>query len=398
MRVLVVHNRYRSGLPSGEDRVVDQEMSLLRCAGHHITSFERHSDDIARMSFPRKALLPLQVPWNGAVRTELAAQLRVDRPDIVHIHNTFPLLSPSVLAACSDAGVPVVVTLHNYQLVCPAGTLMRQGDVCTDCTGRLPMPALRHGCYRDSRLATLPMVANMMLNRHRWQSEVVRFFCVSEAHRRVLIETGVPPGRLAVKHHFVHDPGVRRSGAGSYVLFPGRLTEDKGVRLLMAAWEQLDVGMPLVLAGDGPLRDEVQKWADRRDDVRYLGLRSHAECRDLMAQAATIVAPSKAMETFGLVLVEAMAAAVPVVAAGHGGFTDLVQNNVTGVLHRPNDVGSLTDSLRRVLTDARENVALGEAARSAYEARFTPEAGLAALVAGYEAAIAVFSAGRDVSA
>lgn len=391
LRVLVVHNRYRSALPSGEDRVVDQEMSLLAEAGHHVSSFERHSDDIRSMSIVDRLRLPLRVPWNAAARAELRIHLQSARPHVVHVHNTFPLLSPSVLAACSDVGIPVVATLHNYLLVCPVGTLMRDGSSCADCTGRMPLPAIRHGCYRGSRLATIPMIVNMLANRNRWCSHVDRLFCVSNAQRKILVESGVPPQRLVVKHHFVADPGRCRVGSGQHVLYLGRMTEDKGIRLLLAAWEALaadgGVGVPLVLAGDGPLREEVRRWAANRRDVRYLGLQSTTECRELTLRAAAVVAPSQARETFGLVLVEAMAAAVPVVAASHGGFTELVQHHVTGMLHRPGDAMSLAEGIRRVLIDSDRNRAMGVAARKAYEARFAPAAGLAALVAGYESAI-----------
>ncbi|HEY2063582.1 MAG TPA: glycosyltransferase, partial [Amycolatopsis sp.] len=276
MRVLVVHNRYRSEQPSGENNVVDAEVKLLHHGGVKVGRFERQSDDIASMSLPRKALVPLQVPWNRSARAELATRLRVERPDVVHVHNTFPLLSPSVLAACADARVPVVATLHNYGLVCPPGTLYRDGHVCTDCVGRAPVPAVRHGCYRGSAVATLPMAVNLVANRHRWRTGVTRFFCISDAQRRLLVDAGLPADRLTVKHNFVTDPGVRRTGAGEHVLFLGRLTEQKGVSLLMAAWHRLggSLGLPLVIAGTGPLSDEVAAWASGRDDVSYVGLQS----------------------------------------------------------------------------------------------------------------------------
>lgn len=395
LRVLIVHNRYRSAMPSGEDRVVDQEMSLLAEAGHHVSSFEKRSDDITSMSAVDKLRLPLQVPWNAAARTNLRNRLQAERPDVVHVHNTFPLLSPSVLAACSDVGVPVVATLHNYLLVCPVGTLMRNGAACTECTGKVPLPAIRHGCYRGSRLATVPMAVNMLANRGRWCWRVACLFCVSDAQRKILVEAGIPAQRLAVKHHFVADPGRCRTGNGEHVLYLGRMTEDKGVRLLLTAWELIDadggVGVPLVLAGDGPLSEEVRCWAADRRDVRYLGLQSRAECRELTLRAAAVVAPSQARETFGLVLAEAMAAAVPVVAAAHGGFTELVQHHVTGFLHRPGDAASLAEGIHRVLIDSDRNRAMGVAARKIYEVRFAPAAGLAALVAGYESAMASYS-------
>lgn len=391
LRVLLVHNRYRSEQPSGEDRVVDQERELLAEAGQQVSTYERRSDDIAAMSLLGKATVPFRVPWNPAVRADLAARLREDRPDVVHIHNTFPLLSPSVVAACSDVGVPTVATLHNYLMVCPNGTLYRAGRVCTDCVGTAPLPALRHGCYRGSSLATVPLAVNMMTNRQRWWSGVARFFCISNAQRQILVQSGMPAERLAVKHNFVPDPGNQRSGPGEYLLYLGRLTEAKGVRLLMAAWDQVrasgGLGLPLVLAGAGPLRDELARWAQDRDDVRCLGLRSRAECAELMARSAAVVVPSAWMETFGLVAVEAMAAGVPTVGAAHGALVELVDDGVTGLLHAPGAAGSLAECLRRVVAAPEQNRELGRAARRRYERDFTPTVGLDRLVAGYEAVI-----------
>ncbi|MEV6442011.1 glycosyltransferase family 4 protein [Amycolatopsis sp. NPDC051716] len=387
MKVLVVHNRYRSEQPSGENNVVDAEVTLLAEGGHQVSLFERRSDDIAAMPLPRKAAVPLMVPWNPAVRKELAARLRAWRPDVVHIHNTFPLLSPSVVAACADAGVPAVATLHNYTMVCPPGTLHRDGRICTECVGGSPLPAVKHGCYRGSSAATLPMAASMVANRRRWWTGVSRFFCISAAQRDLLVSAGMPGERMAVKHNFVTDPGVRRTGAGKHVLFLGRVTEEKGVGLLMRAWERLGgaLGVPLVIAGTGPMQDEVATWAAGRPDVSYVGLQNKAECRALTADAIAVVAPSTWLEAFGLVVVEAMAAGVPTVAAAHGAFPELVDDGVTGLLHVPNDEASLADRLRAVGGD--RNGDMGDAARVRYEKDFTPAVGLDRLIAGYEAAI-----------
>ncbi|MFG1639522.1 glycosyltransferase [Amycolatopsis sp. NPDC049252] len=387
MKVLVVHNRYRSEQPSGENNVVDAEVSLLAEGGHKVSLFERRSDDIAQMPLPRKAAVPLMVPWNPAVRKELAARLRASRPDVVHIHNTFPLLSPSVVAACADAGVPAVATLHNYTMVCPPGTLHRDGHICTECVGGSPLPAVKHGCYRGSSAATVPMAASMVANRRRWWTGVSRFFCISAAQRDLLVSAGMPGERMAVKHNFVTDPGVRRTGDGTHVLFLGRITEEKGVGLLMRAWDRLGgaLGVPLVIAGTGPMQDEVAVWANGRSDVSYVGLRNKAECRALTADALAVVAPSTWLEAFGLVVVEAMAAGVPTVAAAHGAFPELVEDGVTGLLHQPNDAASLADRLREVVGD--RNREMGDAARVRYEKDFTPEVGLDRLISGYQAAI-----------
>lgn len=397
MHILVVHNHYVSAQPSGENRVVDQEVRLLREAGHRVEMFERRSDDIAARSLLGKAAVPLLVPWNPAVRAELAARLRTERPDVVHIHNVFPLLSPAVLAACADAGVPVVATLHNYAQVCPPGTLRRDGRPCTECVGSAaPLPAVRHGCYRNSRLATVPLAVSLSVNRRRWWSGVERFFCISAAQRDVLVRAGMPAERLAVKHNFVPDPGARRAGAGQHLLYLGRLAEAKGVRLLMAAWDEIaadgGVGVPLVLAGSGPLEQEVTAWAAGRDDVRYVGLYDPAQCEQAVARSVAVVAPSMSLETFGLVVAEAMAAGVPAVAAGHGAFVELVEDGGTGLLHRPGEPASLAFCIRRITAEPDRNREMGRAARLRYEQGFSPAVGLERLVDGYRTAIAGRSA------
>lgn len=396
MHVLVVHNRYASAQPSGENKVVDQEVELLRAAGHRVELFERRSDDIAELSLRSKAALPLLVPWNPAVRSELAARLRTSRPDVVHVHNVFPLLSPAVIAACADADVPAVATLHNYTQVCPPGTLQRDGRPCTECVGTAPLPAVRHGCYRGSRLATVPLAVSLSVNRRRWWSGVERFFCISAAQREVLVAAGMPAERLAVKHNFVPDPDARRSDDGEHLLYLGRLAEVKGVRLLMAAWDEIaadgGVGVPLVIAGTGPLEPEVTAWAAGRDDVRYVGLYDTAECQKAIARSVAVVAPSTWLEAFGLVVVEAMAAGVPAVAAGHGAFVELVDDGATGLLHRPGEAASLASCIRRVAADPVRNREMGRAARSRYEQGFSPAVGLDRLVEGYRTAIAGRSA------
>ncbi|TDT95989.1 glycosyltransferase involved in cell wall biosynthesis [Streptomyces sp. 846.5] len=403
MHVLVVHNRYSSAQPSGENNVVDQEVELLRWAGHRVELFERRSDDIAARSLPGKAALPLLVPWNPAVRSELAARLRAERPDVVHVHNVFPLLSPAVLAACADADVPVVATLHNYTQVCPPGTLQRDGLPCTECVGSaVPLPAVRHGCYRNSRLATVPLAVSLAVNRRRWWSGVDRFFCISAAQRDVLVRSGMPPERLTVKHNFVPEPGAVREGPGEHLLYLGRLAEAKGVRLLMAAWDEVaaqgGVGVPLVVAGAGPLEPEVAAWAAGREDVRFIGLCDPAESRRVIARSVAVVAPSTWLEAFGLVVVEAMAAGVPTVAAGHGAFVELVEDGVTGLLHQPGDAASLAQCLRRITADADGGRELGRAARRRYEQGFSPAVGLERLEEGYRAAIAARSGGGDTRA
>jgi glycosyltransferase involved in cell wall biosynthesis len=388
LRALVVHNWYRTEQPSGENNVVAAEVALLREAGHRVDLFERRSDDISDFSLPRKALVPAAVPWNPVARRAFADRLRRERPDVVHVHNTFPLLSPSILDACRDAAVPVVATLHNYTQICPTGTLYRDGGVCTSCVGRVPLPAVRHGCYRGSAVASVPVALSLQVNRRRWWKSVSRFLCISDAQRQTLIANGMPAELLTVKYNFVADTEHRRTGTGEHLLYLGRLAEEKGVRLLMAAWDRLaaggGLGVPLVIAGAGPLADEVATWAAARHDVRFVGRLDNESSRAMVARSVAVVVPSEWLETFGLVVVEAMSAGVPSVVAGHSSLAELVSDGVTGLTHTPGDAASLADALGRVV---RAPSSLGRAARERYESEFTRSVGLSNLMTNYRQVI-----------
>jgi len=226
-----------------------------------------------------------------------------------------------------------------------------------------------------------------MLVNHHWQSSVARFFCVSDAQRQILIQAGMPASLLVVKHNFVPDTGIRRAGPGEHLLFLGRISEEKGLPILMAAWDHLtaknSATLPLLLAGTGPMEDVASQWAAGHDNVRYLGLCAKEQCEALLVRAAAVVVPSASVETFGLTVVEAMVAGVPAVAADHSSLAELVQDGVTGILYRPGEVISLAAAIERIVSNPKLNSAMGDAARRRYELAYTPDIGLNALLAGY---------------
>jgi glycosyltransferase involved in cell wall biosynthesis len=386
MRIVVVHNRYRSASPSGENRVVDQETALLRGAGHQVVSYERSSDEIAGFSATGKALLPARITWSGSERRRLSRLLAEVRPDVVHVHNTFPLLSPSVLAAGRQQGVPVVVTLHNFRLACANGLLLRAGRPCRECVGHLPLPAVRHGCYRDSPLRTLPVAT--MIATHQvmgtWHRLVDRFVVPSRSTRDVLVAGGLPGKRVVVKPHFVDDPEVVRDGAGQDVLYVGRLGPEKGLGLLMDAWERRRRQGRLLIVGDGPMRPQVQRWAERTPGVAVLGPLERPRCAELLAQARCVLVPSAFDETFGLVVVEAFASGVAVVGCAVGALPELVEDGRSGWLVPLGDAPALADRIDRLLADPVLARAMGERARRAYEARYSPAANLVLLERLYD--------------
>ncbi len=393
MRVLQVHNRYRSATPSGENRVVDQEREALAGAGHEVLRFGRDSDEIEHWSPAKKAALPARVVWSGEARRALVTTLRRNRPDVAHVHNTFPLLSASVLYACRDAGVPVVVTLHNYRLVCASGELFRQGTTCHDCMHGLPVLGAVHGCYRGSRAATAPLVVANVAHRKAWRSMVSAYVFISAAQRDLHAGLRLPPDRVFVRHNMIPRRDVPMVPRDPIVVYAGRLDEVKGMRLLMAAWDRYramspDPGLRLVIAGSGSLEREVAAWASARPSVEMTGQIAATGVARLRSRARAVLVPSAWEEPFGLVVVESMAAGSPPIAAGHGSLVELITPGVDGVLFPPGDTAALARAVADVEADPGRYETYGKQARETYEQRFNPEHSLKHLLEIYGFAIA----------
>lgn len=392
MKIVVVHNRYRSSSPSGEDRVVDLEHEALVAAGHEVLRFERRSDDIAGLSLVRKALVPPGMLWSPGPARELEGVLKAYRPDLVHIHNLFPLLSPSLLLACRRSRVPTVVTFHNFTLVCPAGTLFRDGSVCRACVGRrFPIPALAHGCYQNSAVTTVPRALSIATHRKLWRTVPSAYIFISEAQRLELEPAGLPFYRSFVKPNLV--PPVRPAHRSEeLIVFVGRLTEEKGLRVLMDAWNRHTAGRPnpklrLAIAGTGPLEPEIRSWATQHGSVDVLGLLDRSACTELMTRAAAIVAPSEWPEPFGMVVAEAMASAVPPIATAHAAFKEMITDGYNGLLYPPGDADALSRILGSVENDPRHLTWLGPAAYDTYLKRFAPRQNVSELERIYRYAI-----------
>lgn len=395
MKVLVAHNRYRSGTPSGENRVVDAEREALTAAGHDVVGFEMHSDDISAWPLPRKATLAARVIWNQAAYRSLAHTLGEYRPDVVHVHNTFPLLSPAILYACRQARVPVVLTVHNYRLSCASGDFFRDGVICHACERgpRVPIPAVLHGCYRGSRAATLPAALAIGAHRSGWRSLVSAYVFISAAQRDLLSGLRLPPDRVFVAYNLVpRQQNSQRLPRLPVALYAGRLEEAKGVRLLMSAWDRFcraapDAGLRLLIAGTGSLDREVTGWAATRPSVEIFGHVPGGRCAELMAQARAVIVPSLWQEPFGLVVVEAMAVGTPPIASAHGSFAELITPGLDGVLYPPEDADALALVLADVAADPDRYRSYGDQARVSYEQRFNPDRHVDRLVEIYRFAI-----------
>jgi glycosyltransferase involved in cell wall biosynthesis len=393
MRILLVHNRYRSAMPSGENRVVEQEGEALAAAGHEVRRFTRDSDEISQWSLLKKASLPARTIWNWESFADLKAVLREYQPEVVHVHNTFPLLSSAVLHACRDAGVPIVATLHNYGLACANRAFFRDGAVCHDCASHLPVASVLHGCFRDSRVATVPVAISMTAHRRAWRSLVSAYILISGSQRDLLAGVDLPKDRVFVRYNLITRRDRLQTAPEPMVVYAGRLDEIKGVRLLMAGWDRYlaDVDQPglrLAIAGAGTLDAEVAAWASTRPSVVLAGPLSSADCASLISRARAVLLPSAWEETFGLVAIEAMAAGVPPIASGHGSFPELITPGVDGALFDAGDPAALGRAIADAERNPEQYASYGEQARKTYEQRFDPERNLTELLEIYRFAIA----------
>lgn len=385
MNVLVVHNFYRQ--PGGEDEVFRAETRELARQGVNVHTYTAHNDDLRELSGARTALATI---WNPVPARELAALVREHRIDVVHFHNTFQAISPAAYRAVRGAGAAVVQTLHNYRLLCASATLYRDGQPCEDCLGKTPpWPAVRHACYRDSRAASGVVAA--MQTTHRllgtYDRAVDLYIALTEQVRNAHVRGGLPSGKLVVKPNFLaEDPGVG-DGDGGYALFVGRLTPEKGVRTLLAAWRELGARLPLRVVGGGPLAGEVEAAVRAGQEVEFLGQRPHAEVLNLMRGARLLVFPSEWPEPFGLTLIEAFATGLPVVAGQIGSATTLVEHGHTGRHFRPGDPADLAAQVRWLLDHPADLAAMRAHARRTYEANYTAPGNVRALLDLYRRAI-----------
>ena len=384
--VLVIHNRYRQA--SGEDAVVDAEIELLRSNGHRVTTYIRDNAAIQDSSLPRKALLFAHTSWNRQAYDELQTLITREQPDVAHCHNLLPLISPAAYSACQSKGVPVVQTLHNYRLLCPAGTLFRRGRVCRDCTRNLGLAATR-GCYRNSRLQSAAVATMLAVHRRRgtWERSIDAYITLSQFCRDQFSQAGLPAGKLHVKPNFLSAELQHHPQTGDYAVFAGRLSHEKGVLEMLVAWRETR-DIPLVVIGDGPLRAEVHEAVRQLgDDARFLGPLELARTRDWIGGARLVVVPSRWHEPFGMTLIEAASAGVPVIAARTGGIPEIVLENETGLLFDPEDFGDLQRKLRWAWLHPAELAAMGAASLERFRQRYSADANYSMLMNIYQAVL-----------
>lgn len=366
MKILIVHNAYQHS--GGEDTVVNAELALLRANGHEVEFYCRSNNELRDM-------LPVKAAgaafWNASAARQIDRLCATFKPDVIHVHNTFPLISPAFFQSAARRHIPLVQTLHNFRLLCPQGMLLRDGKICLDCIGKSPWRAVTRHCYRASLSQSAVAAGVLVLHRQRgtYAQHVTQFIALNEFCRETFIAGGLPPERLSVKPHFVRAPApVTDEAPRTGGLFVGRLSAEKGIEVLCDAVATVpEHGLQII--GDGPLAPLVKACFGEHG----LGTQSPAAVLRLLQRAAWLVAPSICYETFGMSVIEAFACGTPVIASAHGAYAELVRDGVTGMLFRPGDAQDLARKIDWANAHPAHMRRMGQSARKDYEAHYTPQ-------------------------
>jgi glycosyltransferase involved in cell wall biosynthesis len=380
MRILTAHNYYLE--PGGEDQVFRSEAHLLEDRGHAVL---RHSVDNRRAVEMSRLRIAAAAVWNRASGRGLRSLMAAHRPELVHFHNTFPLLSPACYDAAREGGAAVIQTLHNYRLLCPGALLERSSSPCESCVGRrLAWPGIVHGCYRASRASTAALAGMNAVHwaAGTWGRAVDVYVALTRFARARFVEGGLPAAKIVVKPNFVWpDPG-RGAGSGGYALFAGRMSEEKGLATLAAAWKLLDGALPLKAAGDGPLA----RTLNGVPGIERLGRRTREDVLGLMQEASFLVFPSLCYEGLPMAILEAFACGLPVIASRRGAMAEVVEDGRTGLLFRPGDPSDLAATIAWAALHPTELRRMRREARAEFESRYTAARNYQALIEIYERA------------
>jgi glycosyltransferase involved in cell wall biosynthesis len=372
--ILLIHNYYQSHAPSGEDIAFHEDERLLRSKGHKITLFTRHNDEINQFSSLSKLAFTYKVSWSRQSYTEIEQLIKRNKPDIAHIHNTFPLISPSIYYALHKYGIPIVQVIHNYRLFCASGIFYRKNKICEECLEHGDIRAIIHGCYRNSRIQTLPIVFMHQVHRwlKTWTKQVDMYIALTDFSRQKLILGGLPEERIAIKPNFfssIPEPSHKHE---NYAVFLGRLTAEKGVRTLIKAWENLK-DIPIKIIGDGVLKNEVIFAAKNNPSIEFLGHIPNEQCLELLKHSMFMVMPSEWFEGFPMTIREALAYGKPVIASRMGAMAELINDGRTGLLFETGNSEDLISKVRWLVDHKDTAITMGKSARLEFESKYTAE-------------------------
>ena len=378
MRILFIHTFYK--LPGGEDAVVQNEINLLKQAGHEV--------DLLSFNNAGGALLKLfLMPYNALAAKQTKDRLKAFRPDIVHIHNLHFAASAAVIRAINGAKIPMVMTVHNYRLLCPSASLYFNDRLFLDSLhAAFPWEAVKKGVYQNSRIITFWLALSNYMHRKigTWKM-VDRYIFLAEHSRQLFLQSSfdLDLQKTAIKPNFTPDRTIaEKPSVDTYFLYVGRLTEEKGVMTLLQAFAGTRIW--LKIAGMGPLEESVRDYANFNDNIEYLGQQTREEINSLLDKATAVIFPSLWYETFGMIVAEAFAKAVPVITSDMGNMKILVTDGYNGKTFTPGDPIALRNCIEEfVKIPVEEQKLLRKNARATYELNYSPESNLKKIIEIY---------------
>jgi glycosyltransferase involved in cell wall biosynthesis len=396
MKIFLIHNFYGSSAPSGENTVFNVELKLLGNMGHGVISYTKHSDDIIKQGIYGKLKGALSTPWNPFSYNKIQKIVKKENPDIVHVHNTFPLISPSIFHALKNSDSAVVMTLHNYRIFCAVGIPMRNNKICTECLdNKSSFNALKYGCYRNNRLATIPMA--LMIELHRklgtWKNHIDAFIALTEFQKDTMIQAGLPREKVYVKPHFYagNPEFIEYDNRKKCIVFVGRLGSEKGIFDLLEAWKLWGETAPVLrIIGDGELKSDIKHFIELNGldkTIKLEGLLPFEKVQKIISKSSLLILPSICFEGFPMTIREAFAHGVPVAGSDIGSIPDIVDDGINGILFRPGDAKDLLEKVKVLWNDQDRLEILAKAAKEKFEKFYTEEVNYKILMDIYQKAI-----------
>lgn len=385
-RILQVHNFYQ--IPGGEDVVVRNEKRLLEEHGHKVYTYYRSNAELKEGGRLGKLCVPFTAIYSFKTVREVKKLIKEYQIDIVHVHNTLTMVSPSVFYAAFICHVPIVQTLHNFRMLCPAGSFFRDNVICEECVQGGLKCAVKHKCYRNSKLQSFVSAAVLKVHRVLGTYRKVNFICLTEFNRNKLLALGdiVDAKKIFIKPNFTFAEGIEPSNVPEqeeYYLFAGRVEALKGVDIAIKAFEQIP-DRKLYIAGTGPMMDEMQAYVKEHNiqNVKFLGYLQKEDMTEKFYHAKAVIMTSQCYEAFAMTIAEAYSYGVPVIAGRVGNMEGMVQEGVTGVKFTYNSSSDLAEKVKEF--EKLDRVTLKENAREFYQERLRPEDNYQKLMEIYE--------------
>lgn len=381
MKILVVHNLHRSGSASGDDQVFKSETKLLQQKGIEVIPYTVINDKFDQAGPIGKIMMTLGMMWSLENYKKIEEIIEREKPDMMHVHTFFPLLSPSILYAAKKNNVKVVATLHDTRFICPCATSLRNGKICNLCGDGNYFRMVKYGCFKNSRIMSLAVAAIFKYHRIRksFYKQIDKYICLNDEQIQLLKEIGFEENKIVKKYNFVQDAGCstveipdKYKIPDRFVVFYGRIGEEKGIKILQNVWDNIE-DIPLVVMGGGPLEQEFEVWAEKKSNIFYLGYVPHEICMTIAGKAEFALMPSIWYEGCSMVAIETESLGIPLITTDIGFFKEAIQNGINGMKIPLEDEQGFREAVIDFWKNPQKVKKMGENARSDYEQKYVPE-------------------------